>query len=572
MGLAVAPERWISPRTRLVLIVVLLTACAQNHGKTAVAIVGTREITVEELRHFVRRLVPSLVSDEEGQRAREDYLQTLVDREIALLEAYEKGLDQDPDLLKTLDQKRREHLLSLYRDQEILPRIQVSEEEIRQFFNRQDMARERRVTAILVRTQEQAQRIRAQFEAGSDFGELARKHSLDTWSALREGELGFVTRAAAERLLGIPAEVFDTLSTGRISPPLRRGHNYHLIRFLEDRSTDLQTHREDIKTQLQEEKQRALEEEQSGILAREFNWQLVSAGATLLRDKGSALGESGKLQLTDEEERVPLFTYEGGAISLADYMAVLRQHRIRAPRALLDSVFIGLLGRRFLQKPALFVAAAERLGLPEDPEVIKWVEKTRRELLVRGIRQREVIDQIAIDEADVRRFYEENGKMFRLPEQICFDELLVSSRREAEAIKTEIAAGTDLVALAEERGLRVRQRNEDNLICLRSIHRADYAELWQALQTAPRGELRGPIYIPEGYVLFKVVLRQPPQREPFELARRRAEVALRKALEKERFDAWIADLRQRYGDRVKVFPDRLAKALPETLLDSLSRN
>ena len=572
MGLAVAPERWISPRTRLVLIVVLLTACAQNHGKTAVAIVGTREITVEELRHFVRRLVPSLVSDEEGQRAREDYLQTLVDREIALLEAYEKGLDQDPDLLKTLDQKRREHLLSLYRDQEILPRIQVSEEEIRQFFNRQDMARERRVTAILVRTQEQAQRIRAQFEAGSDFGELARKHSLDTWSALREGELGFVTRAAAERLLGIPAEVFDTLSIGRISPPLRRGHNYHLIRFLEDRSTDLQTHREDIKTQLQEEKQRALEEEQSGILAREFNWQLVSAGATLLRDKGSALGESGKLQLTDEEERVPLFTYEGGAISLADYMAVLRQHRIRAPRALLDSVFIGLLGRRFLQKPALFVAAAERLGLPEDPEVIKWVEKTRRELLVRGIRQREVIDQIAIDEADVRRFYEENGKMFRLPEQICFDELLVSSRREAEAIKTEIAAGTDLVALAEERGLRVRQRNEDNLICLRSIHRADYAELWQALQTAPRGELRGPIYIPEGYVLFKVVLRQPPQREPFELARRRAEVALRKALEKERFDAWIADLRQRYGDRVKVFPDRLAKALPETLLDSLSRN
>ena len=572
MGLAVAPERWISPRTRLVLIVVLLTACAQNHGKTAVAIVGTREITVEELRHFVRRLVPSLVSDEEGQRAREDYLQTLVDREIALLEAYEKGLDQDPDLLKTLDQKRREHLFSLYRDQEILPRIQVSEEEIGQFFNRQDMARERRVTAILVRTQEQAQRIRAQFEAGSDFGELARKHSLDTWSALREGELGFVTRAAAERLLGIPAEVFDTLSTGRISPPLRRGHNYHLIRFLEDRSTDLQTHREDIKTQLQEEKQRALEEEQSGILAREFNWQLVSTGATLLRDKGSALGESGKLQLTDEEERVPLFTYEGGAISLADYMAVLRQHRIRAPRALLDSVFIGLLGRRFLQKPALFVAAAERLGLPEDPEVIKWVEKTRRELLVRGIRQREVIDQIAIDEADVRRFYEENGKMFRLPEQICFDELLVSSRREAEAIKTEIAAGTDLVALAEERGLRVRQRNENNLICLRSIHRADYAELWQALQTAPRGELRGPIYIPEGYVLFKVVLRQPPQREPFELARRRAEVALRKALEKERFDAWIADLRQRYGDRVKVFPDRLAKALPETLLDSLSRN
>lgn len=474
MGLAVAPEHWISPRARLVLMVVLLTACAQDHGGTAVATVGTKEITAGELRHFVRRLAPSLVSEEAGQRAREDYLQTLVDREIALLEAYEKGLDQDPDLLKTLDEKKREHLLSLYRDREILPQIQVSEEEIRQFFDRQDMARERRTTAILVRTREQAQQIRAQLEAGSDFGELASKHSLDTWSALREGELGFVTRAAAERLLRIPVEVFDTLGTGQVSPPLRRGRNYHLVRFLEDRPTDLQTHREAIRTQLQEEKQRAIEEEQADTLAREFNWQRVFAGTTLLKDKGAALGESGKLQLTDEEKRVPLFTYEGGAISLADYMAVLRQHRIRAPRALLDSVFIGLLGRRFLQKPALFVAAAERLGLAEDPKVGKWVEKTRRELLVWGIRQREVIDQIAIDEADVRRFYDENGEMFR--------------------------------------------------------------------------------------------------RESFEQARRRAEVALRKALEKERFDAWIADLRQRYGDRVKVFPDRLAQALPEALLDSLARN
>ena len=62
------------------------------------------------------------------------------------------------------------------------------------------------------------------------------------------------------------------------------------------------------------------------------------------------------------------------------------------------------------------------------------------------------------------------------------------------------------------------------------------------------------------------------RRESFAQARRRAEVALRKALENEHFDAWIADLRQRYGDRVKVFPDRLAKALPETLLDSLARN
>jgi len=117
----------------------------------------------------------------------------------------------------------------------------------------------------------------------------------------------------------------------------------------------------------------------------------------------------------------------------------------------------------------------------------------------------------------------------------------------------------------------VRARNADNLICLRSFAQATYPDLWDALQAATPGQLSGPTYIPDGYVLFKVVQRQPPRPEPFEQAGKRARALLLKRLEEERFDTWIDTLRQKYRERIKIFPDRLAKALPETLMDSLSQ-
>ena len=548
----------------------LLNACGQGQGDKIVAMVGEEQITAVELRHFVHRLLPDLRSGKKGQEARKDYLQTLIDRELMILEAYGRALDQDPELLENLDESRRNRVLSLFRKREILARIEVSEEEIRRFFAAGDMERERRATAILVRTEGQAQKIRTQLEAGSDFGALARKHSLDTWSALQDGELGFVTRVTAEQLLGIPAEVFDTLRTGQVSLPLSRGRNYHLIRFLEDRSTDLQTQREGIRAQLQKDKQRALEEEKVNLLAHALNWRPASAGVKLLREKGSALGESGQLKLTESEKHLALFTFEGGTISLADYMEVVRKLGIRTPRALLDTSLINSLGRRYLQKPALFVAEAERLGLTQELDVAEWIEKARRELLLKTIRQRQVIDQIEQREEDVKQFYEANVEMFRLPEKICFDELLLPSRREAENIKTQVNAATDLRDLAEKRGLRVRQRHTEGPICMQAFEEAAYPNLWEALQAAPPGELHGPIHIPEGYVLFRVLQRHPPQRQPFEQAQPRAWTLLKKRLQIERFDVWVADLRQKYQKRVKIFPKRLQEALPDALLDSVS--
>ena len=127
-----------------------LVACGQDPREEVVAMVGKRQITADDLRKFVLDLLPGLRSDEKGQTAREDYLQTLIDRQVLLLEAYDQGLDKDPELLRTHRAKKQERVIAIFFKREVKPQIAVSEEEIHHFFSEREMVRERFLATIVV--------------------------------------------------------------------------------------------------------------------------------------------------------------------------------------------------------------------------------------------------------------------------------------------------------------------------------------------------------------------------------------------------------------------------------------
>ena len=91
-------------RVKMVALAVGLavTGCGHDGGDAVVARVGERQILKQELRRFVMTLPPGLRTSKRGQEARRDYLQTLIDRELMLLEAEDRGLDEDPALQRRL--------------------------------------------------------------------------------------------------------------------------------------------------------------------------------------------------------------------------------------------------------------------------------------------------------------------------------------------------------------------------------------------------------------------------------------------------------------------------------------
>ena len=101
-----------------------------------------------------------------------------------------------------------------------------------------------RARHILIRTnaltsdqgaENRLKQLKERIESGADFSELARSHSEDNASAVRGGELGWVSP-------GIMVPVFekemDKLSDGEISEPFQSQFGWHIIQVMEHRQYD----------------------------------------------------------------------------------------------------------------------------------------------------------------------------------------------------------------------------------------------------------------------------------------------------------------------------------------------
>ena len=79
----------------LVAFFLWLSGCGDTADNNVVARVDTAEITVEDLLRFNGDMPALLRSEEEGVQVWRDYLDSMVDMELMLLEARKQGIDQD---------------------------------------------------------------------------------------------------------------------------------------------------------------------------------------------------------------------------------------------------------------------------------------------------------------------------------------------------------------------------------------------------------------------------------------------------------------------------------------------
>ncbi|MEX1272864.1 MAG: SurA N-terminal domain-containing protein [Gammaproteobacteria bacterium] len=123
--------------------------------------------------------------------------------------------------------------------------VEVDEQGLRAFYEEQRRAatagEERRASHILItdegRTDDEARALaeglKAQLDSGASFAELAAEHSDDVDSAEQGGDLGWIERGAF-------MEAFENalfqLDEGEVSPPVRTGFGWHLIRADEVRA------------------------------------------------------------------------------------------------------------------------------------------------------------------------------------------------------------------------------------------------------------------------------------------------------------------------------------------------
>ncbi len=160
-------------------------------------------------------------------------LNDLVNEKLIFREALNKGYDNNQNVVAELEKIKRGLILREFLQDLLSTEIPISDEEVITYFNEHkseyDKPERVRVSHIVTTDREQAEKLITKIKQGENFKELAKKHSVDTTSNYKGGDLGFIERGR------MPAE-FDEVAfamsrEGETSSIVKTEKGYHIIKF-----------------------------------------------------------------------------------------------------------------------------------------------------------------------------------------------------------------------------------------------------------------------------------------------------------------------------------------------------
>ena len=195
--------------------------------ETIVARIGDTDITLGEVIAF-RQTLPDQFQELPDEVLMESILSQIIDQTLLEQAARKTGLEARTAFRLALRNQRRAALADTYMAQTIIDG--VTEEAIAALyaekFTNAPPVPEVRTSHIVVKTREEAEKIRARIEAGEDFAALAAAHSLDA-TAQRGGDRGW---QLFQRLHPAYANAARELAEGALSGPVQTPFGWHLIR------------------------------------------------------------------------------------------------------------------------------------------------------------------------------------------------------------------------------------------------------------------------------------------------------------------------------------------------------
>ena len=540
---------------RIGLLSLLIVACAEpppgeqvQHRGGVVARVGEESIDRRDVEEFAASLLPGLRSEQEDAAARRDYLQTLIDEKLLVLEARARGLDTTTQA--DFEYAFRKHIVGQYERRHLHPLVSTTQQEVRERLVRDGLDKERLLSWLVVNTEEEAIRIRQRLQEGEDFAELARLHSIDERNAAAGGEVGFFDGSSLR--MGLSIQLFRELEPGEVSEPVPAGDAYLLIRFTEEReSRNHRQHREAYQAIHREKlavERRPLVEE----LAYESDLSLQREGLAILVSKTP--GGTSRPEFTPDELATVLYEYEGGKVTVGDYDFAFR--KVGRMPGLGDRAVVEKGAQIWVLPDIMIWEEARKLGYHESLPALEWKKRKEVELLLMALRRTAVQDQVEVHEEEARQLYLAQPDLFVDSDQIWIEEILVDDLDQATALRQRLESGEqfdELVHLSKRQGA-----GDDGHLHLHAHRRAKYGDLVDEALAAEVGQLVGPVKVPQGYSVFRVLEKSRGELRPFAEAKKQATAILRLRREEQRFNSLVSDLRQKYADQVRIFERELS--------------
>ena len=521
-----------------------------------VARVGEVEIDAPQLIEFEERLHPDLRSKKTGADAYFDYLQTIIDKELMVLEAKKRGLDQRTDFRRKMDKLHNDRVLRRFLQLEVYDKIVHTQEEM--LAHQRETGRDRavQVRRIVVATIEEARAIKAALEGGDDFDAWASHNLLDA-TQLEEGRY-LIKDELYPRIL--QEKVFP-LALGQFSEPVLFNDQFGVYEITAEVPVKLSVVQSVIEAELLKEKLPPAVQALSARLRQELDFVVHDQALERVRER---IGQGAKAFSAEEREQ-PIYEHESGTFTIGDLLDFARELGVGFPEDAPERFdwFV----RDIVEPRALLLAGAYTAGVDREEAVVAWFQERQLSNLLVAMR-RDVVDAVFASREEAQEFYDRHPNLFRPLESIGVQEILVRTEEEALALREEVERGGDLGTLAAEHTLRRRGKASQGEFHLHPWEKQQFVPLFEAAQGQKIGALIGPIALEVAaaevlssepisgpyYAIFRLLdstINAAPR--PFAQAERRARALVRRQKQERLFGQFIIQLRHEYAAQIEVF-------------------
>ncbi|MBA3464683.1 MAG: peptidyl-prolyl cis-trans isomerase [Deltaproteobacteria bacterium] len=207
--------------------------------KSPLAKIDDVTITLGDFQERINRQSPYIRARYTSLEQKKEFLDSLVRFEVLAKEAYRRGLDKDPEVVRTMKQVMIQKLMRDEFDAKVTAE-NVPEAEMKAYYDANVAEyvkpEEVRASAIIVKNKAQADRValEAKGEAGKTnkgFRDLVMKYSADEDTKLRGGDLRYFDATTKELPAPVVRGAFGLNNTGDVSGVLDAGNgNFYILK------------------------------------------------------------------------------------------------------------------------------------------------------------------------------------------------------------------------------------------------------------------------------------------------------------------------------------------------------
>jgi parvulin-like peptidyl-prolyl isomerase len=443
-----------------------------------------------------------------------------------------------------------------------------TEAELRDFYNHLDT--KIRVSQIIVGDADTAQMVFQKLKDGEPFDKMAYEYSIVPSAKKDKGDLGWVTWGD---MVDAAQQVAFQMEPGELAPPVESFLGWHIIKVTGKQPNDPGGEFEEVKENLRQRlrgiNQYRHRREFIKSLQNNYPFTVDTATVDYLMHKRESMYPPQVLaslpksdfdleQLDRNEKELVLATWEGGQVTVMQYLTQIKQIP-RQMRPALDN-YDSLATMIFTLKGNDIMAhLARKKGLESDPE---YQRKLRlfRELNMADLMKNDSLPDVPDPtEEQIRQYYDEHPDEFTTPAKVHIFEILVADELKAQQLKKQIRTKNQFKDKAMELTLRPGRRSVSG--DLDYISRSMYPEIFDAAWETPEGSIGGPVMDRGKYSIFWVEDKIQPQLKDFLGVKRDIFKTLQQKRQREMFSQWIEERKE--STTVKVNEDAIWSTIDE---------